>query len=59
MFEINKLSEEIHFNDLTYYYLSKSAPKYFLRFKVPLIIYNDIKTGRINLQKEEKVQEEF
>ena len=28
-------------------------------FKGPLIIYNDINNGRINLQKEEKFQEDF
>ena len=37
----------------------KNSPKYFIRFKVPLIIYNNIKNGQISLQKEEKVQEEF
>ena len=38
MFEINKLSEGIDFNYLTYYYTSKSAPKYFVRFKDSLTI---------------------
>ena len=59
MFDINKLIEETDFNNLTYYYTSKNAPKYFFRFKGPLIVYNDIKNGRISLQKEEKIQEEF
>ena len=59
MFEINKLNEGVDFNNLTYYYTSKSAPKYFVRFKGPLFVYNDIKNGRISLQKEEKIQEEF
>ena len=54
MFEINKLNEEIDFNNLTYYYTSKSAPKYFVYFKGPLIIYNDLKNGRISLQKKNK-----
>ena len=36
-FEINKLSEEIDFYNLTHYYTSKSALKYFVRFKGPLI----------------------
>ena len=57
-FEINKLSEEIDFNNLTYHYTGKSAPKYFIHFKGPLIIHNNIKNGRISLQKEEKYQEE-
>ena len=59
MFEINKLSEGIDFNNLTYYYKSKCAPKYFVCFKGPLIIYNDVKNGWIILQKEEKIQEEL
>ena len=57
MLEINKLSEGTDFNNLSYYYRSKSAPKYFVRFKGPLIVYNGIKNGRITLQKEEKLQE--
>ena len=44
MFEMNKLSKGIDFNNLTYYYTSKNARKYFVHFKGPLIIYNDIKT---------------
>ena len=59
MFEINKLSKIIAFNSLTYSYTSKNAAKYFVRFKGPLIIYNDIKNGRIGLQKVEKIREEF
>ena len=58
-FVINKLSEGIDFNNLTYHYKVKSDPKYFIRFKGPLIIYNDINNGRTSLQKEEKIQEEF
>ena len=55
--EINKLSEEINFNNLTCYYTSKSAPKYFTRFKVPLCTYHDLNewlkklTERKNLKK--------
>ena len=33
-FEINKSSEVIYFNNLTYYYTGKSAPKYFVCFIV-------------------------
>ena len=58
MLEINNLSEGNYFNNLNYYNASKNAPKYFVHFKGPLIIY-DIKNGRISLQKEEKIQEEF
>ena len=42
-FEINKSSEEIDFDNLTYSYTGKIAPAYFARFKSPLIMYNDIK----------------
>ena len=41
-FETNKLSQVIDFNNLTYHYKRKSAPKCFIRFKDPLVIYNDI-----------------
>ena len=47
-FEINKLSEGTDFNDSTYYYTSKRASKYFVRFKGQLITCNDIKNGRIS-----------
>ena len=32
--EINKSSEEIDFNNLTYYYTGKNSPKFFVCFKV-------------------------
>ena len=32
----------------------KSTPKYFIRCKGPLIIYDDLKNGWISLEKEEK-----
>ena len=57
-FETNKLSQVIDFNNLTYHYKGKSAPKSFIRFKDPLVIYNDIKNAQINLQKE-KIQDDF
>ena len=58
-FEINKLSEEIDFNNLNYYYADKSAPNYIARFKGSLIIYHDIKNGRVRLQKKEKFRLEL
>ena len=58
-FEINKSSEEIDFNNSNYYYTGKSARKYFVHFKGPFIMYNDIRNYRISLQKEGKSQEEF
>ena len=59
MFEIKKLSEGIDFDNLACYYTSKNAPKYFVRSKGSLLIYNDINNGQISLQKEEKIPEEF
>ena len=58
-FETNKSNEEIDFNNLTYYYTGKTAPKYIFRIKGSLIVYNDIKNGQISLQKEEKFKENF
>ena len=43
-FEISKSSELNDFNNFSYY-TGKSVPKYFVRFKGPLIMYNDIKNG--------------
>ena len=51
MFEINKLNEAIDFNYLTYYYTRKKCQKYFVSFKGPLMIYFDIKNGRIIYRK--------
>ena len=55
MFEINKLNEGIDFNNLNHYHTSKNDSKHFVLFKVPLIIYNNIKNGRLSLRKEEKL----
>ena len=51
-------NKENNFNNLTYYYTNKCAPKYFLCFKDPLIIYNYIRNGRIRLHKK-WIQDEF
>ena len=53
MFEIKKISEGIDFDNLSCYYTSKNAFKYFVCSKGPILIYNDV------LQKEEKIPEEF
>ena len=55
MFVINKLSEGIYFDNLTYYYTGKSALKYFIRLKGPLIIYNDIKNDHRNKKKSRRI----
>ena len=43
-----------YLKELTYYYAGKSALKCFVRFKSPLIIYNDIKNGRVFCRKKTK-----
>ena len=41
-FEINKLSKRIDFCNLTnHFHNGESAPKYFIHFKGPLIIYSE------------------
>ena len=45
-------------DNLTYYYTSKSAPKFFACFKSLLVIYNDIKNGQISSQKK-KIKNNF
>ena len=57
--EIHRLSKQINFNNLICYYQGKSAPKYFIYFKGPLILYNNIQNGYIDIQKAEKIQEEI
>ena len=54
MFEVNELNAGTDLNNLTYYYTGESALKYFVHFKGRLITCNDIKNGRISLQKQEK-----
>ena len=51
-FEIDKLSEGIDFNNLTYHFMGESTPRIFISFEGPLVRYNNIKNGRVSLQKE-------
>ena len=55
MFEINKFNEGIDFFNLNYYHTRKNHSKHFVLFKGLLIIYNNIKNGRLSLRKEEKL----
>ena len=54
MDEIQRLSDQILFNNLIYYFKSKSTLKYFIDLKGPLILYNNIKNCYISLKKAEK-----
>ena len=60
MEEIQNLSKQIGFNNLTYHYKSKSIPKKdFIGFKDLLGFYKNIKEGHITLEKSEEKQKEF
>ena len=59
MDEIHRLSYQTDFNSLNYGLKDKSAPKYFISFKGPLILYDNIKNGYMNFKKAEEIQEEF
>ena len=51
MNEIQRLNNQIDFNNLIYYFQSTSALKYLIRFKGSLISCNNIKNGYINIKK--------
>ena len=51
MNEIQNLSEQIDFDNLTYYFKGKSAPKGFIGFKGPLDFYKHINEGYITVKK--------
>ena len=54
MGEIQKMSDEIDFNYLTYYFrIQNLAPINFIGFRSPLTIYNEIKNGNISIKKTE------
>ena len=59
MEEIQDLSKQTDFNNLTYHYKGNTAPKTFIGFKVPLGFYRNIKEGYVTLQKAEEKQKEF
>ena len=57
MGEIQKKSDEINFNDLTYYFPSPNiAPIKFIGFRGPLNIYNEMKNGNISIKNVEEYQ---
>ena len=56
--EINNISKEIDFNNLTYYFKGQAIPPInFIGFRGPLNIYKEIKNGNITLEKIEENQE--
>ena len=59
MEEIQDLSKQIDFNNLTYRYKGNTASKTFIGFKGPLGFYRNIQEGYITLEKSEKEQKEF
>ena len=59
MEEIQDLSNQIEFNNLTYYYKGKNDPKKFIGFQGPLMFYRSIKEGNITLIKAEEQQKEL
>ena len=59
MEEIQDLSKQIDFNNLTYRYKGNTASKTFIGFKGPLGFYRNIQEGYITLEKSEKKQKEF
>ena len=52
--EKQNVGKQIDFNNLTYYFKGKSAPKTFIGFKGPLGFYKNIKEAYITLKKAEK-----
>ena len=56
MGEIQNLSNQINFNNLIYYFKSKSCAKNFFSFKGPLVFYRNIKDGYTTLYKAEESQ---
>ena len=60
MYEIQKMSHKINFNNLTYYFRSSNlAPINFIGFRGPMHIYNEIKNGNVSIKKAEEDQKKF
>ena len=59
MEEIQYLSKQIDFNNLSYYYKSKNDPNNFIGFIGPLSFYRSIKEGNRTLEKSEEQQKEI
>ena len=59
MEEIQDLSKQIDFNNLTYHYKGNTVRKAFIGFKGPLGFYKNIKEGYIKIRKAEEKQKVF
>ena len=59
MEDIQDLSKQIDFDNLTYHYNGKTSPKNFIAFKGPLGFYKNIKDDYMTLEKAEEKQEAF
>ena len=58
--EIKNINKQIDFNNLVYYFTTPGlALIKFIRFKVPIHIYNDIKNGNAALETIEENQKQF
>ena len=57
MDEVEKISKQIDFSNLTYYFKSLNiTPINFIRFRGPLHTFKEVKSGSISLQKAEEEQ---
>ena len=60
MNEIQKMKDEINFNDLTHYFRSPNlAPINFVGFRGPLNIYNEIKNDETSIEKIDEDHKKF
>ena len=57
--EIQNLSKQTDFNNLTYYFRGKSVAKIYIGFKGPLDFYSNVTDGYITQEKAEEKQNEF
>ena len=56
MSKIQKISAEINYDDLVYYFKGSSSPVSFIEYEDPLDIYDKIKNGDKIIQAAEKEQ---
>ena len=60
MYEMQKMSGDIEFNQLTYYFKNQNlAPLNFIGFRGLLNIYEEIKNGKISIKKAKEYQKKL
>ena len=60
MYEMQKMSGDIEFNKLTYYFKNQNlAPLNFIGFRGLLNIFEEIKNGNISIKKAKEYQKKF